>query len=131
MATRRLRARYRTVGPKKAQVTYQKNWIDEETRSLQSEMVTEEMDTWMVYFPAGHSIRFCGAAGLKELKKSGFHLRPRLVDMDTGDVVDSGGDPYDFGEEGDANDAGIVLEEDPDDEDIAPSRRRTSSSTRG
>lgn len=127
---RKLRARYRTVGPKKAQVTYRKAWIDDETKSLQSEEVTEEMNTWMVYFPAGHSIRFCGDAGFKELKRGGFHLRPRLVDMDTGDVVDSGGDPYDFGEEGNASDNDVVLQPEDDADDI-PSRRRTSSSTKG
>jgi len=118
---RKVKARYRTVGPKIEKVTYKLHSIDEETKSLQEQEVTEEMKTWMVYFPAGHSIRFCGERGWKELVKLGFHLRPRMIDMDTGDVVDVGGDPYDFGPAEEIS--GIVLD-DSEEGDQTPTRKK-------
>jgi hypothetical protein len=74
--------------------------IDKETKSLQQEPVVVEKDMYMVYFPQGHSIR----VDRKELERLGFHLKPRLVDLETGDLVDPGGDPYDFGGDGEAED---------------------------
>jgi len=67
--------------------------MDEDTKSLQQEVRTEERDCYMVYFPQGHSIRVTSFEALKEM---GYHLKPRMVDMETGDVIDIGGDPYDF-----------------------------------
>lgn len=123
MAQRRIKAKYRTVGPQNKMVSYTKAWIDEETKSLQQEQVEEEMQTWMVYFPAGHSIRFCGDRGLKEMKRMGYHLKPKLVDMDTGDVIDIGGDEYDFGTPGEADEV-VVLD---DSEEDVKSTRKTST----
>jgi hypothetical protein len=51
------------------------------------------MECYYVFFPHGHSIRVTSYDKLVEL---GYHIKPRIVDMDTGDVVDVGGDPYDF-----------------------------------
>lgn len=89
----KIRARYAVKGPKREKVTYTKCSMDEETKSLRQETVTEEMDCYMVMFPQGHSIRVTSYEKLKEL---GFHLKPRMVDMETGDIIDVGGDPYDF-----------------------------------
>ena len=93
MAQRRIKAAYRTVGPRKVTVHVNKCIMDKETKSLEQKMVEEVKEMYMVYFPRGHSIRVDYA----ELKRLGYHLRPRMVDIDTGDVVDVGGDPYDFG----------------------------------
>lgn len=100
MAT--LKAKYKTVGPKKEKVTYQKYAMVESNgkKMLQAEEVTEEKDCYYVYFPQGHSIRITDKA---ELVRMGYHLKPRVVDMETGDVVDRGGDPYDFGVEDHSN----------------------------
>ena len=88
----KIRARYAVKGPKKEPVSYTKCSIDE-NGALQQEQVTENMDCYYVYFPQGHSIRVTSFEKLKEL---GYHLKPRMVDMETGDVIDVGGDPYDF-----------------------------------
>ena len=116
MAERRIKARYKTTGPHKEMVTYQKCWMDEELKSLQQETVTEELETYMVYFPQGHSIRILGR---KALEASGFHLKPRMVDMETGDVVDVGGDPYDFAE------ADIMIRDD-DIEQLGSAKKRAA-----
>jgi hypothetical protein len=115
-------------------VTYERHWIYEETKSLQRETITEQFKTWMVYFPQGHSIRFVGDSGLAEMTKLGFHLKPRLVDMETGDVVDSGGDPYDFGSIGAPDELAhhdIILDGDSEEGDAGssatPTRRRNVS----
>lgn len=113
---RNLKARYMTKGPRLEQVTYMKCWMDEETKSLQMEEVTEEKKCWMVFFPNGHSIRL---TDFNELKRMGYHLKPRIVDMDTGDVVDVGGDPYDFGNE---DNVPVSLEDDE-----TPKRRQRST----
>jgi hypothetical protein len=91
-----LKAKYKTVGPKREEVTYQKYSMVESNgkKMLQAESVTEEKDCYYVYFPQGHSIRITDKA---ELIRMGYHLKPRIIDMETGDVVDRGGDPYDFG----------------------------------
>lgn len=89
----KLRARYLTKRLGKQPVTYTKAWMDEETKSLQMKEVTEDRDCFMVMFPQGHSIR---VTSYEELKRMGFDKKPRTVDMETGDVVDAGGDIYDF-----------------------------------
>ena len=89
----KIRARYAVKGPKKEMVTFTKCTMDEATKSLQQKEVTEERNTYMVLFPQGHSIRVTSFEALKEM---GYHLKPRMVDMETGDVIDVGGDPYDF-----------------------------------
>lgn len=94
LAQRRLKARYRTVGPKMVDLEYTHCHIDE-SGSLVQEQKVRRAKTWMVYMPAGHSIRVEEA----ELKRLGFHLKPRVIDLDTGDVVDLGGDPYDMGQD--------------------------------
>jgi len=93
MAERVLKAAYKVRGPFTEPVTYNKCTMDKETKSLQQEVVTEEKEVYYVHFPMGHSIR----VGFAELKRLGYHIKPRIVDMETGDVVDAGGDPYDFG----------------------------------
>lgn len=112
----KIRARYSVKGPKKELVTYTKCSIDPETKSLIQEEITEEMETYMVYFPHGHSIRCTSYEKLKEL---GYHLKPRMVDMETGDLIDAGGDPYDFST---PDDEIAVMEED---EGSKPTRSKT------
>lgn len=89
----KIRARYAVRGPKKENVTYTKCSMNEETKSMEMQSVTEEMECYTVMFPQGHSIRVTSFDKLKEL---GYHLKPRMVDMETGDVIEIGGDPYDF-----------------------------------
>jgi hypothetical protein len=117
----KLRARYKTVGPKKVKVQINRSYMDKETKSLQQEKVWVEQDMYMVYFPQGHSIRVDKA----ELVRMGYHVKPRLVDMNTGDVVDTGGDPYDLDNTGDA-DVELFEERDPD-EDINLSREQAKA----
>lgn len=130
MAKPVIKARYRVTGPKKENVSYTKCSIDPETKSMIQEQVTEEMETYMVYFPkrhmedAGHSIRVLSFKALKEL---GYDRKPRMVDMNTGDVIDAGGDPYDFSGTG-INDDDIVLAD--DDEDLTPGTRKRSTQTK-
>lgn len=92
---RKIKARYRVTGPRKETVQINMCSIDKETKSLMQGIKEIECETYMVYFPNGHSIRCLNYDHLKEL---GFHIKPRLVDMESGDVIDPGGDPYDFGE---------------------------------
>jgi hypothetical protein len=109
----KIRARYAVKGPKKEKVTYTKCSMNPETKSLEQQSVTEEMDCYWVMFPQGHSIRVTSFEKLKEL---GFHVKPRMVDMDTGDLIDVGGDPYDFGNN--IQDNGDVVLMDDEDEPI-------------
>lgn len=111
----KVRARYAVKGPKKETVTYTKASMNKATNSLELEKVTEELDCYIVMFPQGHSIR---VTSFERLKEMGYHIKPRMVDMETGDIVDVGGDPYDF-----ANNIQdvIVVEED---EDEAPAKTR-------
>src|SRR5205085_7233604 len=96
MAQRRnLKARYQVKGPRTEPVTYTHCYIDE-NGALQQEQRTEDRECYMVYFPHGHSIRVTSFERLKEL---GYHIKPRIVDMETGDVVELGGDPYDFAQD--------------------------------
>lgn len=107
MANRNLKARYRTVGPKRENVKYTKCFIDE-NGALQQEQAEEEMECYYVFFPHGHSIRVTSYDRLVEL---GYHMKPRIVDMDTGDVIDIGGDPYDFAGSDGSHGENIVLAE--------------------
>lgn len=103
----KIRARYqvRSLGKVKRTINFSR--MDKETKSLQQEEKVVEEAMWMVYFPQGHSIR----VNEKELRRLGYHLKPRMVDMNTGDVIDTGGDPYDLS--GDITPgANIVLEDD-------------------
>jgi len=91
---RRIKAAYKVSPPKKEKVSYRLYRIDKKTKSLEYDEVEEELECYHVQFPQGHSLRCTSFAKLKQL---GLHVRPRMVDLDTGDVVDPGGDPYDFG----------------------------------
>lgn len=113
----KIRARYAVKGPKKEMVTYTAASMNKDTNSLELETKTEERDCYMVMFPQGHSIR---VTSFDELKRMGYHLKPRMIDMETGDVIDAGGDAYDFAN----NVQDIVVVED---EDEAPARSRKSS----
>lgn len=115
---RRVKAKYRVAPPKKVQLSYTHCTMDPETKSLQQTPKTREAVMYMVYLPAGHSIR----VEYDELKRLGFHIKPRLIDMDTGDVVDIGGDPYDFG--GDEPAEEIIVQDDDDDDVETHSNRR-------
>lgn len=114
---RNIKARYHTRYLGKQKVTYRQCRMDED-KNLQSEMVTEDKDCWLISFPQGHSIRITDK---KELERMGYHLKPRMVDMETGDVVDMGGDPYDFAHDPDNV---IVME----DEELTPKARKTATS---
>lgn len=107
MAQRNLKARYRTVGPKREIVKYTKCFIDE-NGALQQEQAEEEMECYYVFFPHGHSIR---VTSFERLKEMGYHIKPRIVDMETGDLVDIGGDPYDFASNEGPHTEDIVLAE--------------------
>lgn len=121
MAQRNIKARYHTRYLGKQPVSYRKCSMVKgegaESPSLEIEDVTEEKDCWLISFPQGHSIRLTSQ---KELERMGYHLRPRMVDMETGDVVNIGGDPYDFANNNDAN--VIVME----DEEL-PNKRTKSA----
>lgn len=97
MAQRNIKARYQTkyLGKQKVKMNKSAMVKDPDTGvpHLEQNEVVEERDCWMVYFPQGHSIRIIDK---RELERQGFNLKPRMVDMDTGDLVDAGGDPYDF-----------------------------------
>lgn len=112
----KIRARYAVKGPKKETVTFTRCSINPETKSLEQEQVSEERDCYMVLFPQGHSIR---VTSYDQLKEMGYHLKPRMVDMETGDVIDAGGDPYDF-----ANtlDDVVVMDEEEVNEAARPAR---------
>ena len=105
-----IRARYAVKGPRKEKVTFNHCWMDDETKSLQQEVRTEERECYMVYFPQGHSIR---VTSFEELKRMGFDKKPRMVDMETGDLIDAGGDPYDFANnpQGDDTNVNILVDE--------------------
>ena len=89
----KLRARYMVKKLGKQPVKFTKCWMDEDTKSLQQKEVTEERECFMVLFPQGHSIRVTSREQLAEL---GYDKKPRIVDMETGDVIEVGGDMYDF-----------------------------------
>lgn len=107
MSQPKVRARYKVVGPKLVKHTV-KNYYMDEQKSLQFEEKEVSEKMWMVYFPQGHSIRVNEA----NLRLNGFHLKPRLVDMTTGDVLEFGGDEYDL--ETDIPDRELDLVEDPE-----------------
>ena len=93
---RRIKAKYRTMRPQKVKVLVTKAQMvkQEGTDSYSMELVSEvvEKEMFTVFFPQDHSIR----VERPELIRMGLHRRPRLVDMETGETVDFGGDPYDF-----------------------------------
>lgn len=89
----KVRARYAVKNLGKQKVTYTAATMNPETNSLELETKTEERDCFMVMFPQGHSIR---VTSFEELKRMGYDKKPRMVDMETGDIIDQGGDPYDF-----------------------------------
>lgn len=114
---RKVKAPYQTIGPRLEEVTYTKasyKPVDPKKpdgeRKLVQERITEKMQTYLVKFAMGHSTRFCGEAGLAELQRMGYDKKPRLIDMETGDVVDIGGDPYDLSDA--TEDSSIVLQND-------------------
>lgn len=104
MAQPKVRARYKVVGPKLVKRTL--NFSRMEGGNLIQEPKEVEEKMWMVFFPQGHSIR----VNEKNLRLHGFHLKPRLVDMNTGDVLDFGGDEYDLAQ--DIPDRDVELVED-------------------
>lgn len=91
----KIRARYKVVGPKQVTRIVTKATIDKETKSMNTAQVEVTEPMWMVFFPQGHSIR----VNEKELRAQKLNIKPRLVDMDTGDILETGGDPYDLSEE--------------------------------
>lgn len=127
MPQRKVKAKYRTVGPKTERVVRTMAVMDE-NKSMQQKRVAKEEEVFYVYFPQGHSIRINRA----ELIRMGYHLKPKLIDMETGDVVDIGGDPYDFVSDADligpnGEELEIVLEgdnEDEIDEELGSSKRQ-------
>lgn len=102
----KIRARYmvKPLGKVKRWVT--KAIIDKETKSMTTKKVEIEEEMFMVLFPQGHSVRM----NKKELVAQNLHLRPRMVDMETGDVIDTGGDPFDF--EKMPNEPDVIMEDD-------------------
>jgi hypothetical protein len=99
-------------------VKYNKCSHDKEI-GLIVEPIEEEKLCWRVYFPQGHSIRITEK---KELERLGYHIKPRIIDMVTGDVLDTGGDLYDFNNPQD--DDSIVLLPDDDDDDPIPVKKK-------
>lgn len=122
MAQRQVKAKYRVKPLGKVTVYInQARMVNEKGSEVPSKVdkqVAVEQEMFMVYFPAGHSIRI----NKEELVRMGYHLRPRLIDMETGDVVEIGGDPYSFmGMDADGDDVDpsveIILQDDDDDDD--------------
>lgn len=66
------------------------------TSKLLQEPVTEEQPAWLLQCAMGHQTRFVGERGWAEIVRMGYDKKPRLIDLETGDVVDIGGDPYDL-----------------------------------
>jgi hypothetical protein len=101
MAKQKIRAAYqiRDLGIQEVrQMVY--DYVD---NRLVSNEVTIQEHCFMAYFPQGHSIRLVGIDALRNTKHNheGLHMKPRMIDMNTGDVVDVGGDPYDFANDSD------------------------------
>lgn len=102
----RIRARYmvKPLGITKRLVT--KATIDKQTKAMDTKQVPVEEEMFMVLFPQGHSVRM----NKKELIAQKLHVRPRMVDMDTGDVIDTGGDVFDF--DNMPNEPDVIAEDD-------------------
>jgi hypothetical protein len=115
----KLRARYMVKKLGTQPVTFTKCSIDPETKSLQQEEVTENRECFMVMFPQGHSIRVTSRERLAEL---GFDKKPRIVDMETGDVIDVGGSAYDF--DNMEEDLDVVVDDEP-----KPARSKAAKET--
>jgi hypothetical protein len=93
---RKIVARYQVVGPVMEEVEVNKCSIVKDeagTGRVHMEPVVMSLECFHVHFPKGHSIRVTSRQRLKEL---GFDKRPRLIDAETGDVIETGGDPYEF-----------------------------------
>jgi hypothetical protein len=93
LGQRKVKVAYRTKALGKVKHVVTRAAIDKASNSMQTKNVVVEEEMFMVFFPKGHSIRINKA----ELHRMNYHLQPRMIDMETGDVVDIGGDPYDFG----------------------------------
>jgi hypothetical protein len=106
----KIRARYKVVGPKTVKRWKNTCFMDDQTKSLQQKKVLVEESRYMVYFPQGHSISLT-KEGLIE---HGLHRKPRLVDMNTGDVIDTGGDFYDFDNPIEDHDVLLADDDDPE-----------------
>lgn len=91
MSKPKIRARYKVVGPKMVTRTKKIAFMDE-SKSLQYRDQEVNEKVWMVYFPQGHSTQMDEA----NLRLNNLHLKPKLVDMETGDVLETGGDAYDL-----------------------------------
>jgi hypothetical protein len=92
---RKVIARYQVV-PATEEVTFNRCSVEKDESGVprvKQEVVTEVRDCFYVHFPKGHSIRVTSLAKLKEL---GFDKKPRLIDAETGDLIDIGGENYDF-----------------------------------
>lgn len=99
LSGRKIKAPYQLVSLGKVSVTSIKasyKVAKDGTRSLIQEPVTEELPAWLLKCAMGHQTRFVGERGWSEIVRMGYDKRPRLIDMETGDVVDIGGDPYDL-----------------------------------
>jgi hypothetical protein len=93
---RKVVARYQVVGPVEEEVEINKCSIvkdDAGAGRVHMQQMTMTLQCFYVHFPKGHSIR---VTSLQRLKELGFDKKPRLIDAETGDVIDTGGDPFDF-----------------------------------
>lgn len=116
---RKIRAKYAVKPLGMQPVTYDKCSMSDDPNGpkLKTERVTEDRECFMVLFPQGHSIR---VTSREELVRMGYDKKPRMIDMETGDVVDVGGDPYDFANMPDMN---VVVD---DGLPLAPAKKKTA-----
>lgn len=93
MSQQKVLAQYFVDGPKMVKRTKQVHkHVD---GRIQSSDVEVEEEVFDVVFPKGHITRM----DRQELTRLGFDKRPRLIDAETGDVIERGGDPFDFVDE--------------------------------
>lgn len=96
MAQRKVKARYHVQGPIKVTVRTRQSRMEKvegsDMPAKVDKFVDEEKEMFFIRLPQGHSVR----VDKKELIRLGMHVKPKLVDMETGEIVDFGGDPYDF-----------------------------------
>jgi hypothetical protein len=104
---RKIKAPYQTIPLGEQEVEFVKASKNVKTGEFKTEKIKEKHPCWLVKFPMGHSVRFVGERGRKDLERLGYHKKPRLIDMETGDVVDIGGDPYDM--DGGADDNSTIV----------------------
>jgi len=99
LAGRKIKAPYQLVKLGKVSVTSVKASYKinkDGTKTFIQEPVTEEQEAWLLKCAMGHQTRFVGERGWSEIVRMGYDKKPRLIDLETGDVVDIGGDPYDL-----------------------------------